>query len=87
MMRRYDWNNEWGDEPPPQPPSSWQITALLIVSALLAIGLPDAIFSVLHPNLRKGFEVIFSWCLLGATMVALWIGITLWRRSIKRGPS
>lgn len=49
--------------------SPWLTVALALALIVLLFGLPDAIFTVLHPDLRKDFEVEFAWLWLAGTLI------------------
>jgi hypothetical protein len=50
---------------------SWSAPAAVLALVILLAQLPEVIFTVSHPSLRKGFEVQLAWMWLIATVVVV----------------
>jgi hypothetical protein len=51
------------------PRFDWSGFAQLVAAVLLFFQMPEAVFSILNPHLRKGFEVQAAWFLVGAFVI------------------
>jgi hypothetical protein len=72
------WSEQGNEAESPGP--NWMVVIQSLVFVVLLTQLPELIFTVLNPHLRKGFEVQVSWLFLVVILLlAASLGRFVWR--------